>query len=75
MIVQEYVGNPLLIGGLKFDLRVYVLVTCIQPLRIFMYGDGIARFATESTPAPNQPSSAPTRLTSATTSPTSPTMQ
>lgn len=53
MIVQRYITNPLLIDGLKFDLRVYVLITCVQPLRIFMFKDGLARFATEPFQAPN----------------------
>lgn len=41
--------NPYLIDNLKFDLRVYVLITCINPLRVYLYNDGIVRFATEST--------------------------
>jgi hypothetical protein len=46
MIVQNYIPNPLLIDSLKFDMRIYVLITCVQPLRVFMYRDGLARFAT-----------------------------
>jgi len=46
-IVQHYVQDPLLIGGRKFDLRVYVSVTCYDPLRVYVYSEGIVRFATE----------------------------
>ena len=36
--------NPLLIGGKKFDMRIYCLVTCYQPLTCYLYRDGFGRF-------------------------------
>ncbi|XP_062948021.1 tubulin polyglutamylase TTLL13 [Cynocephalus volans] len=46
MICQQYISKPFLIDGFKFDMRIYVLITSCDPLRIFMYGEGLARFAT-----------------------------
>lgn len=47
VIVSHYIENPLLINRLKFDLRIYVAITGVNPLRIYVYEEGLARFATE----------------------------
>ena len=46
-VISRYISNPLLINSLKFDMRLYILVTCYEPLRIYLYEDGLARFACE----------------------------
>uniref|UniRef100_A0A2K5EJG9 Tubulin tyrosine ligase like 13 n=1 Tax=Aotus nancymaae TaxID=37293 RepID=A0A2K5EJG9_AOTNA len=38
--------QPFLIDAFKFDMRIYVLITSCDPLQIFMYEEGLARFAT-----------------------------
>lgn len=47
MICQTYINKPFLMDGFKFDLRVYVLVTSVDPLRIYVYNEGLVRLATK----------------------------
>lgn len=33
-VVSRYIDNPLLIGGKKFDMRLYVVVCSYRPLKV-----------------------------------------
>ncbi|XP_022048914.1 tubulin polyglutamylase TTLL5 isoform X2 [Acanthochromis polyacanthus] len=46
ILVSRYISNPLLIDEFKFDVRLYVLVTSYDPVLIYVYEEGLARFAT-----------------------------
>ncbi|XP_063724876.1 tubulin polyglutamylase TTLL11-like isoform X2 [Symsagittifera roscoffensis] len=52
-LVQQYIDNPLLIDGLKFDFRVYVLLRNLSNVQIFLSREGMARFCTEKYEAPS----------------------
>ncbi len=45
-VVCKYIMHPLLIDGRKFDMRIYVLITSFDPLRVYVFNDGLVRFAT-----------------------------
>ncbi|CAD5216442.1 unnamed protein product [Bursaphelenchus okinawaensis] len=45
LIAQHYIESPLVMNGSKFDLRIYVYVSSLDPLKIYIYEDGLARFA------------------------------
>ena len=47
VIVQRYVERPYLADGRKGHLRIYALITAPQPLRAYVYSEGIVRFAPE----------------------------
>ncbi|CAF0727093.1 unnamed protein product [Didymodactylos carnosus] len=53
-IVQEYIQDPYLIDGYKFDLRIYALITSSDPLRVFIFNNGLVRMSTEKYEIPNK---------------------
>ena len=46
-LLSKYISNPHLIHKLKYDFRVYILVTGLVPLKLYLYKEGMVRFATE----------------------------
>lgn len=42
----RYIYRPMTINGTKFDLRLYAYVPCLDPLRVYLYEEGLVRFAT-----------------------------
>jgi tubulin polyglutamylase TTLL4 len=45
-VVQRYLAKPYLIDGRKFDLRIYVLVAGVDPLRVYIHDEGLTRIST-----------------------------
>lgn len=46
--VQEYIQDPFLVDGYKFDIGVYVVITSFDPLRVYIYtGDVLFRYCPE----------------------------
>ena len=46
-LITRYISNPHLINKLKYDFRIYVLITGLAPLKVYLYKEGMVRFATD----------------------------
>lgn len=53
-VVQQYIDRPHLIDDLKYDLRLYVFLYGVSPLRIYLHQMAFARFCTEAYEKPNR---------------------
>jgi len=56
MVAQRYIEKPLLIDDLKFDLRIYVVLTGMHDnnMKAYMADEGLARFCTMKYQKPDQ---------------------
>ncbi|XP_072106559.1 tubulin polyglutamylase ttll6-like, partial [Mobula birostris] len=54
VICQVYIPKPFTLDGFKFNLRLYVLVTSCDPLRIYLYNEGLVCFATKKYSEPTE---------------------
>ena len=44
-VAQKYINNPFLVNGRKFHLRLYLVITSMQPLHALLHREGLVLFA------------------------------
>ena len=47
-LISKYIMNPMLINNKKFDMRAYVLVTGMNPLKIYFFKDGYIKITVKN---------------------------
>lgn len=48
VVAQQYIEDPLLINGLKFGIRVWTVITSVDPLRVYLHSGGLVLFSGDS---------------------------
>lgn len=51
-VIQRYI-SPYLIDGYKFDFRLYILISKVNPFTVYIYEEGLARFCSAPYVPPN----------------------
>eukprot|EP00854_Cymbomonas_tetramitiformis_P011097 gene11097-13114_t len=46
-LAQRYVSDPYLLHGRKFTIRLYLLITSVHPLRLYVHEEGLVHLAVE----------------------------
>lgn len=46
-LIQNYLADPLLVGGYKFHMRIHLVITNVSPLQAFVQENGQCLFATK----------------------------
>lgn len=47
VLAQRYVSDPLLIDGCKFGIRLWLLVTNVEPFTAYLHNQGLVLFSTD----------------------------
>lgn len=47
-LLQKYIGKPLLLAGRKFHIRLYLVVSNLHPLQVFLHREGLVLLASRN---------------------------
>jgi len=47
-VIQKYIQNPLLLDHRKSEIRIFWLISCLDPLKVFVFPEGTVRLAAQS---------------------------